>query len=267
MPMRQSLVLRLVALALVLATAPTSADELRPGIIGNDDRIPLSVTGRPWDAIGQVNIRGYRTKGLCTGTLVAPDVVITAAHCVIDPWKGTPYPLKDIHFLAGVRGTARAGHAVAKCLHFAEVSDVDRRDGGPGKMLTGTSISADALQKDAVALILDQELSVEPALLADNFIVAAGITLMHAAYPADRRSQLTAHANCQLLRTAREGRLWFSDCDTHPASSGGPVFIVKDGLPQLAAIMVASGDRTANIALPISTWRPLLRDTRCPSSG
>jgi V8-like Glu-specific endopeptidase len=93
------------------------------------------------------------------------------------------------------------------------------------------------------------------------------MTLVHAAYPADRRSQLTAHLNCQLLRTAREGRLWFSDCDTHPASSGGPVFIVKDGLPLLAAMMVASGDRTANIALPISVWRDLVRDTRCPSPG
>ena len=40
-----------------------------------------------------------------------PEIVLTAAHCVMDPWHKTPFPLHDIHFLAGVRGAGNKGHA------------------------------------------------------------------------------------------------------------------------------------------------------------
>ena len=58
--------------AVILAAAGAAGDELRPGIIGADDRILLEEQGPPWDAVGQVNIGGFRTSGQCTGTLIAP---------------------------------------------------------------------------------------------------------------------------------------------------------------------------------------------------
>ena len=107
-------------LAVVVAVVGARAENhaLRPGIIGDDDRVRVEQRGAPWDAIGQVNVGGYRRVGQCTGTLIAPDVVLTAAHCVVDPWRGKPFPLHDIHFLAGVRGGENKGHATAKCLRF-----------------------------------------------------------------------------------------------------------------------------------------------------
>ena len=36
----------------------------------------------------------------------------------MDPWRGKPYPLNTIHFVAGVRGSTWLGHSTAKCLHF-----------------------------------------------------------------------------------------------------------------------------------------------------
>jgi V8-like Glu-specific endopeptidase len=74
----------------------------------------------PWDAIGQVNIGGYRRLGKCTGTLVASNLVLTAAHCVMDPWTSAPFSLQNIHFLAGVKGTRHKGHSTAKCLRFLQ---------------------------------------------------------------------------------------------------------------------------------------------------
>jgi hypothetical protein len=106
-----------VALAV---SAPASTQDLRPGIIGRDHRVSVEDMGPPWDAVGQVNISGYRMLGKCTVTLVASNLVLTAAHCVMDPWAKAPYSLRSIHFLAGVRGARHKGHSVAKCLRFLQ---------------------------------------------------------------------------------------------------------------------------------------------------
>jgi protease YdgD len=108
----------LVCVFLVSPGQRVSSQDLYTGIIGEDDRVRVVEQGPPWDAIGQVNIGGYRMSWQCTGTLVAPDLVLSAAHCVMDRWKRTPFPLKDIHFLVGVRGSEYKGHATAKCLRF-----------------------------------------------------------------------------------------------------------------------------------------------------
>src|SRR5215470_6115213 len=71
-------------LAVIVAAGTAVSQDLRPGIIGNDDRVRLDERGAPWDAVGQVNVAGFRTRILCTGTLVAPKIVVTAAHCVIN---------------------------------------------------------------------------------------------------------------------------------------------------------------------------------------
>ena len=51
-------------------------------IFGTDNRVPMPA-GRPWQQIGKVST----SSGFCTGALVAPCLVLTAAHC-IDPVSG-----------------------------------------------------------------------------------------------------------------------------------------------------------------------------------
>jgi V8-like Glu-specific endopeptidase len=150
----------------IFSIGAASSRELRPGIIGKDDRIRADARGAPWEAIGQVNVGGYRRAHRCTGTLIAANVVLTAAHCVIDSWRKAPFRLQDIHFLAGVR--------------------------------------------------------------------------------------------------SRDALLWHIDCDTHPASSGGPLLARIDGALKLVAIMIGTRGHVSNVALPISRWKVLARDTACP---
>lgn len=246
-----------------LATAPASAEDLRPGIIGKDDRLPVASEGSPWDAIGQVNVSSYRTKGGCTGTLVAPDLVLTAAHCVIDRWSKVPFPLHTIHYLAGVRRSENRGHSTAKCLHFLKDFQYIAPDptGSPRSVM---KVSRSALLKDVAVIVLNDRLTAEPAALGDDAKALPGLSLVHVAYPADRRFILSAHDNCHLLRSPEGLPLWFTDCDTHPASSGGPIFTRVDGALKLIAIMVATGGHQANIALPISQWSELIRARDCP---
>jgi protease YdgD len=108
----------LAGMAIILAGRSALSQDLHPGIIGNDDRVLLQERGPPWDAVGQVNVAGFRTGFACTGTLIAPTLVVTAAHCVINPLAQKPYASKDIHFLAAVRGSENRGHATAQCLRF-----------------------------------------------------------------------------------------------------------------------------------------------------
>lgn len=253
----------LVSLGILLATAclPASGDDLLPGIIGEDDRVLLEEQGPPWDAVGHVNIGGYRTSGQCTGTLVAPAIVITAAHCVVNSATGRAFPLNDIHFLAAVRSSENKGHSTAECLRFPEGYPL----AAPGETVprpAGGKVPLSALAKDAAVIVLNDALDVQPALLAENVVPEPGLELTHVAYPGDRRFLPVVHNGCRLLDA--DPPFWFNDCDTHPGSSGGPVFVRESGIYKVAAIQIAAGGGRANVALPLSEWADLTENASCP---
>lgn len=262
--MKHVLPFLLLGIAVAMATRPAPGQDLRPGIIGHDDRVRLDAKGPPWDAIGQVNVVGFDRIDICTGTLTSPNLVMTAAHCVMNPWKKIPYPLGDIHFVAGVRGDAMKGHAKARCLHFPK----DYRFIPPEKIIPempAQEAPLESFSTDVVAIVLDRKLGVAPAPLAEGLTPRPDLLFVHVAYPIDHRFMPWAHVGCHLLLPDPELRLWYNDCDTYPGSSGGPLFVVgADGTPRLAAIMVGGGENNPNIALPISTWLELTRNATCP---
>lgn len=52
-----------------------------PGaFFGRDDRILFNTAEPPWSAIGQLQ---FDDGGSCSGSLIAPNIVLTAAHCLI----------------------------------------------------------------------------------------------------------------------------------------------------------------------------------------
>ena len=53
---------------------------------GHDDRVPVNdTTQSPWDAVGQLETA---SGNLCTATLIAPNLALTAGHCLLTPPKG-----------------------------------------------------------------------------------------------------------------------------------------------------------------------------------
>lgn len=243
---------------IMFTTGAGSSQDLHPGVIGDDDRIRVEMEGPPWDAVGQVNVAAFRKVLRCTGTLVKSNLVLTAAHCVMDQSKKAPYPLRDIHFVAGVRGAENKGHSTAKCLRFPK----DYEYVGPS--LPMQEVPLRTLEKDVVAMVLNEKLTPEPVPVGEGVVPRPGLRLVHAAYPADRRFVLSAHFNCHLLRADLIKPFWLNDCDTHPASSGGPIFMETEGQLKLVAIMVGMGRGFSNAALPISEWISLTEDTDCP---
>jgi protease YdgD len=260
--MNRFVLLLLSGVGASLVNGSASTQDSPSGLIGEDHWVRVDDQGAPWDAVGQVNVAGYRKVIRCTGTMVAPDLVLTAAHCVMNPWSKKPFPLDAIHFLAAVRGAESKGHSIAKCLHFPNGFEFI----APEKMFPARAVHEMPLRaftKDVVAIVLDEKLAVDPVPLAEGIVASPTLSLVHAAYPTGRRFVLMAQYNCHLVGSDRESLFWFNDCDTHQATSGGPLFAKLDGEFKLTAIMLGRASH-ANVAFPIAQWTSLTRNTVCP---
>ena len=151
----------ILAISCSLTVVRPSARDLQPGILGSDDRRVIEQLSAPWAAIGQINVTGYRRTSRCTGSLIATNLVITAAHCVMDPWSRKPFPLHQIHFLAGVRGSSWLGHSTAKCLHFPPEYEYV----GPSRILPRLpfqDVPRRAFLRDVVLIVLKDDLNSIP---------------------------------------------------------------------------------------------------------
>jgi protease YdgD len=250
-----------IGLALWGAVPAAEARDPRPDVIGTDDRRIVDVDKAPWSAIGQVNVARYRRMSHCTGTLIAPDRVMTAAHCVTDASTGKLVPLHAIHFLTGVFGARWKEHAQPKCVILPK-----RRQSAvspPKRPPKGHSLAWFA--DDFALLILDRPLKAQPVPVADQ----AGADsdpgpLHHAAFAGDRRYRLTAHRGCALRARTRDG-LWLTDCDTHHAGSGGPVLVERGDGFRLAAVMVGIAAKRFTVAVPSVIWADTAEWGRCPA--
>ena len=72
-----------------------------PGGGAAEDRRPGVRSIQGWEAVGRLSIS---ENNMCTGALVAPDLVLTAAHCLFDPQTGARIDPARIRFEAGLSG-------------------------------------------------------------------------------------------------------------------------------------------------------------------
>lgn len=221
-----------IAIAVIVMTASEAGAGMNPmaGIIGRDDRQMLDPTAWPWLAIGRVN----RTSGgFCTGTLVGPDRVLTARHCLFNPRTGRMVQPDTIHFLAGYRRGEWLRHGVGRAFILPEGHAGQNQHAGPGD--------------DWVLIVLENALDVKPVpmvtLPPDQ---AAGARLARAGYGRDRPHLLSLHEGCTLL--GQSDTILLHDCDTTYGDSGSPLLMFRDGgvSGDVSIIGIATGAATRN---------------------
>lgn len=200
-----------------------------PGIALAQDMnglIPMQRRGEilGWEAVGRVDLPG----GMCTGVLIAPDVALTAAHCVYDA-RGDLIPARGILFRAGYyRGQSMADRRVAAVYaHPNYVDDISGR-------VSGASMVFDVALLRLAAPISSSE--AEPFGIFDGTLDDLPVTVV--SYGNGRSEYLSRQSECAVLRRYAAGQIVF-DCNVTYGSSGAPVFARTQGRIRILALVSA----------------------------
>ena len=212
---------------------------------------------RGWEAVGKL-VLGDR--GFCTGALIAPDLVLTAAHCLFDKETGAALNPADIKFLAGWRnGRAEAYRGARQAVAHPDY-------------VYGGADSLDRVAYDVAVVQLDQPIlstSVKPFAIAAS--PAKGDTVGVVSYAQDRADTPSLQQSCDVMD--KQPAVLVMSCDVDFGSSGAPVFMMKDGVPQVVSVISAKADvEGKQVALASALEIPLAKlmaelDAGNPSKG
>ncbi len=178
-----------------------------------------------WEAVGRLDI-GDR-GGNCSAALIAPQLVLTAAHCILSR-RGREDPT-EIVFHAGYRdGETIASVRVAR----AVVSE--------GINPAGDDIT-EFLRHDIALLELEEAI---PSTTASPYAVAGshgkGAQVTVVSFGASRMNAASRQSGCEQVEEFMYGIMAF-DCAGEPGSSGAPIFDMSGHAPRIVSVVSSGG--------------------------
>jgi protease YdgD len=184
-------------------------------------------SGRGWNAVGRLELGG---RGFCTGALIAPDIVLTAAHCLFHKDSGAPIEANTIEFLAGLRNGRASAHRPVERIVLHPDYDFANPVG------TARVRHDVALLKLALPI---RDGSITPFAIAQD-VPRLQDTLGVVSYARERAEAPSLQRTCEVL-DKRPGVL-VTDCNVDFGASGAPMFSFFGGVPKIVSIVSAMAD-------------------------
>jgi protease YdgD len=174
--------------------------------------------------VGRLNIAGSR---FCTATLIAPDVIATAAHCLFHPLTGVRVRDSELRFVAGYRIDDRAALRRVTRTVVDPAYSFSARATYAG---VGADLALGLLDKpvpDRVQPFPTAPLGAEPA------------TLSIVSYGQDRPHAPSIETPCGIVE--RGDPVLALDCAVTYGASGSPLFAGEPGALVLVGVVSAMG--------------------------
>ena len=210
--------LRLVALLVLLVLGGA----LALGQSADQQRILTPDEQAKWPAIGLISYNLAATGSICTGTLVAADLVLTAAHCVAK--LGVPFAPDDIYFFAGWRDGKSLASRRGTAIYLAKGAEQKRW----------------SMKSDMALVVLDTAI---PASVAAPLPLASDAAVVGTAdfigYRRDARQ--FAHLAEACLAIDGDKPVIGLGCSVVTGNSGSPVVQKSASGWQIAAVIVSYG--------------------------
>ncbi|WP_099824512.1 trypsin-like serine peptidase [Oceaniglobus indicus] len=180
---------------------------------------------RGWDAVGRVNLG---ERGFCTGALIAPDLVLTAGHCLFDKHTGRRYAPSEITFLAGWRdGRAEAYRGARRAMTHPAYDPL--------------SNAMHDIGRDIALIELDHPIRngrIQPFPVYAG--PADGDAVGIVSYARERADRPTLQEVCH-IKGHQDGALIMS-CAVDFGASGAPVFAMTDDGPRIVSVVSAMAE-------------------------